>query len=323
MRLYACPACGGAVYFPNLACTCGQALAYDPAADAMRAAGDVGLCANRNAIGCNWQAAGGDLCHACALTETVPDLSVAGNRGLWAEAEDAKRLVLAGLARWGWYAPSDQGAWPRFRLLSEKARHGNVPVVMGHADGLITINLAEADPAEREARRQGLGEPLRTMVGHFRHEIAHALFLRLEAKDGFTPAFRELMGDETADYGQAMDRHYNEGPPPDWAERHATAYASMHPHEDWAESAAHVMHLVDTTDSALAAGLSHSDLPPAGYDPYAERDSETAITYGVALGIATNHVNRSMGLDDLYPFVLSAAAREKLAFAHRWLSAGP
>ena len=46
-------------------------------------------------------------------------------------------------------------------------------VITGHAQGLITIDIAEADDAERECHRQDMAEPYRTLLGHFRHEIGH------------------------------------------------------------------------------------------------------------------------------------------------------
>ncbi len=52
----------------------------------------------------------------------------------------------------------------------------------GHAGGLITLNVAEADDPERERQRKSMGEPYRTLLGHFRHEIAHYYWDRLVAE---------------------------------------------------------------------------------------------------------------------------------------------
>ena len=131
-----------------------------------------------------------------------------------------------------------------------------------------------------------------------------------------------LFGDETADYGAALEKHYRDGPPADWNARHVTPYASSHPHEDWAETFAHLLHLTDITDSYVAAGLQAPGLPGTGYDAYRETDTERLVTIGAGLGIALNHVNRSMGLQDVYPFVLTPVIREKLAFVGRWMSPG-
>lgn len=321
MRTHACPACGARAFFVNIACACGADLVYDPRMDAF--AEGLSPCANREAIGCNWAAPEpGALCPACAMTEVAPDPGQGDNRALWAEAELAKRRLLAGIGRWGWLGAADAGRLPVFHLLSERTAEGEMQVMMGHMDGLVTINVAEADPAVRVARREAFDEPYRTMIGHFRHEIAHFLFERLAHDPDFLTGFRAVFGDERADYGEALDRHHARGAPADWAARHVSAYASAHPHEDWAESAAHAMHFADLTDSFAAEGLSAPDLP-AGYDAYAETDGARLVEIGGWLGIALNGVNRAMGIGDVYPFVLGEVAREKLVFAHRWLRAGP
>lgn len=322
MRIFRCPACEGTLFFENLRCTCGAEVAFDPEASRFVPAGLT--CANRAAIGCNWTAAEeGALCRSCAMTEVIPQAGAEDNVALWGRAEAAKRWVLANLARWDWLTEADPGPRPRFHLLSEAVRGGEAAVTMGHASGLVTINVSEADPAEIARRREDMGEPYRTMIGHFRHELAHYLFERLAEDAAFAQAFRARFGDERADYGAALEGHYAEGPPTDWAGRHVTPYASAHPHEDWAETAAHLLHLTDMADSAEAAGLSVQGEPPWGWDAYAEPDPARLVGLAAGLGLALNHVNRSMGLDDLYPFVLPPVVRDKLGFAHAHLSAGP
>ena len=103
---------------------------------------------------------------------------------------------------------------------------------------------------------------------------------------------------------------------------HITGYATSHPHEDWAETLAHLMHLTDILDSAAASGLSWPEGPPLPYDAYAEADTERLVTLAIDLTLAINHVNRALDLPDLYPFVLAAPVREKLAFAHGALRIG-
>ena len=318
MRLYHCPECGAQLPFDSLSCLCGTAVAYDVDRDQL-APLDAG-CANRQEIGCNWVSDGGaGFCRSCAMTAVIPDTFHGENRDLWAEAERAKRWVLANLARWGWFRSSDDGPRPVFHLLAEETRRGTVPVTMGHADGVVTINVTEADEAERTQRRSALGERLRTMVGHYRHELGHFFFLeRFGPQFGFTDRFRTVFGDERADYAAALAAHYENGPPADWNQNHVTPYASSHPHEDWAESFAHLLNLTDLADSFAAAGLTSPDLPAPGYDASAESDAERLVTTGAGLGIALNHVNRSMGLPDIYPFVLTPVIREKLGFVHRW-----
>lgn len=319
MKIFSCPSCGEKLPFESLSCYCGAQVAYNIDSDSMEMLSTG--CTNRQEISCNWASPGeGLLCISCAMTEVIPDTFHGDNRDLWAVSERAKRWVVANLARWGWFRSDDSGPRPVFHLLAEETRRGTVPVTMGHADGLVTINASEADDAQRTQRRSDLGERLRTMVGHYRHELAHFFFFhRLAPQYGFTERFRTLFGDESTDYAAALEAHYENGPPADWNARHVSPYASSHPHEDWAESFAHVLNLTDLTDSFAAAGLDAPELPGQGYDAYAETDAERLITIGAGLGIALNHVNRSMGLQDIYPFVLTPVTREKMGFVHRWL----
>lgn len=323
MRLFACPSCGSRVFFENLSCSCGAELAFDIASHSFVLAGTV--CANRNQISCNWVAVNGETgqCRSCQMTSVTPDLSVPDNVQHWAEAERSKRWVLTNLARWEWFGEADKGQHPVFHMLAEETSGGEVNVLMGHADGVLTINVSEVDPAKRVARRESLNEPLRTMIGHFRHELAHFFFRRLETSDSFVSRFRNLFGDERADYQQALGRYYEAAPQLDWRGKFISAYASSHPHEDWAESFAHVLHLTDIVDSCVSAGLSAPDLPSMPYDAYAERDSEKLVLYGARIGIALNHTNRAMGLPDIYPFVHSDAIQGKFGFAHECLRGGP
>jgi hypothetical protein len=312
MKIFCCPSCGADLFFGNLTCSCGLAVGYDPAAQ--RFVADQPFCDNRTVIGCNWTCpSGGSLCASCAMTTVRPDGAVAGNDGLWAGAEQAKRHVLAGMMRWGWFSPGDEGPRPAFHMLAEATSTGMVDVTMGHDGGVVTINLAEADATERVRRREHLGEPYRTLVGHFRHEIAHFLFQRLSGDE------RARFGDETQDYGAALGRYYDQGPPTGWQALHVTAYAAAHPHEDWAETAAHAMHLTDIVDSFLAAGLASADAPAVGYDAFAAPDVTAMIEAAIAIGVAMNHVNRAVGQPDLYPFVNTDRTRDKLAFARHWL----
>ncbi|WP_071797159.1 zinc-binding metallopeptidase family protein [Natronohydrobacter thiooxidans] len=320
MKIFHCPGCRADLYFDNLACSCGLEVGYDPAAQSFT--GSQHFCANRDSIGCNWIAAPDQpLCESCGMTSMHPDLSVPGNEMHWARAEAAKRHVLAGLMRWGWFTAGDSGPRPEFHMLAEATSQGAVDVTMGHAAGLVTINLAEADALERVRRREMLGEPYRTLIGHFRHEIAHFLFERLSGRGSFLADFRALFGDERQDYRAALARHYADGPPPDWQSAHVTAYAAAHPHEDWAESAAHAMHLTDLTDSFCAAGLGLGDVIAQGYDAFRDTDPARLLDRAIAIGVAMNHVNRAVGQPDIYPFVNTAVAREKLGFALGWLSA--
>jgi hypothetical protein len=320
MRIHACPNCKATAYFSNLRCICGNTLVYDPEQDGFFAGRKS--CANRSRIGCNWVAEQGDtdLCRSCAMTEVVPDIEQGDNLALWSRAEASKRWVLATLGRWGWFTDADQGPNPRFHLLSEDTAKGRTNVITGHQNGLVTINLAEADPIEEVRRREALSERLRTMTAHFRHEIAHFLYERLAVDHpDFASRFGRVFDDPQADYGAALKRHYANGAPADWNNRFITPYASAHAHEDWAETSAHVMHLTDMLDSAVEAGLTLPVLNNLKYDAYAESSAKALIETAGAYGLALNHVNRSIGQDDIYPFVHSRIVLEKMVSAHGWL----
>lgn len=254
------------------------------------------------------------------MTTVVPESFHQENRRLWAAAEASKRWVLANLARWNWFLDRDDGPRPTFHMLAEVTRDGPATVMMGHADGVLTINVVEADPVTRIARGNDLGEKLRTLAGHFRHELAHFLFERLATRPDFLDEFRSLFGDERCDYADALKRHYKYGPPDGWEQFFVSSYASCHPHEDWAESLAHLLHLTDIVDSCVNMNLRSPNLP-AGYDAYGETDPVRLVSIGVEIGIAMNHANRSMGLHDIYPFILTPETRAKLYFAHTWLRA--
>lgn len=315
MQRFACPACQSRAYFHNLTCVCGQPLYYDRAAQAM--VNEAAPCANRPSIQCNWVAApDGGYCASCAMSQVVPALNVGENQALLRDAENAKRWVLANLARWNWFTAADPGARPVFLMLSERTGGRSQQIVMGHANGEITINVTEADELIRLQRRKQLDEQYRSMLGHFRHELAHFCFDQLVRLPGFPDEFRALFGDERADYAAALQRHYDTPQAP--GDQFITPYASAHPHEDWAETVAHLLHLVDFSDSFVSAGLSMPDLP-AGFAPYEETDTRRLLDIATQIAIAINDINRALDNDDLYPFVLTEPVREKLAFAHRWM----
>lgn len=317
MRVFSNPVGAGSLWFDNLATADGTPVAYDPQARAF--VPTPPFCVNRERIGCNWIAPEqGAFCRSCAMTALAPDPHIEQAIPNWAMAEASKRWVLDNLGRWHWFRPEDPGTRPVFHLLAE----GPTPVQMGHAQGVVTISVAESDPVLRTTRREALQEPYRTMIGHMRHELAHMLWWRLSLREDFLEAFRAVFGDERIDYPAALRHHYENGPPPEWRQYYLTSYASAHPHEDWAETAAHLLHLTDIADSFVATGLSSSRIPDGHWDPYAEPDSGRLIRIAADLSVGINHVNRAMGLSDLYPFVLSEHARQKLSFVHNWLRRG-
>jgi hypothetical protein len=323
VRAFACPTCRRLVTFESTRCLyCGTALAFDPAA---REIGERTIpCANEDIAACNWAApAAGDLCRSCALTRTRPAADDAEGMAAFPAAEAAKRRLLFELTELGLPVESwrERPGGLAFELLSS-ARE---PVTTGHADGVITLDLAEADPARREQRRTELAEPYRTVLGHLRHEIGH-YYQELLAPDPSPQrdACRRVFGDERADYQAALDAHYASGPPADWAECFVTAYATMHPWEDWAETFAHYLHIRDALQTAAAHGLrvegpviATADEPPLQSEPVADGDLPTLLDAWLPLTYALNAMNRSMGAGDLYPFVISPAVAAKLGFVHQ------
>jgi hypothetical protein len=287
-------------------------------------------CANGVQHGiCNWMVPaqdGNELCEACRLNKVIPDLSIAGNRERWRKLEVAKRRVLYSLKhlRIPTQPTVPQSRPPlRFSFLADPPEG---PIVMtGHANGLITLAIAEADDDVRENRRLALKEAYRTVLGHLRHEIAHYYWQVLIADSPWRGAFRKLFGDESVDYVAALQAYYWQGAPPDWNQRYVSAYASAHPWEDWAETFAHYLHIQDTVETASDFGLSLNPGHPASQtmtaalkqlnDPNQSFDGILAAWF--PLTYALNELNRGMGLADAYPFVLSDAAVNKLRFVHQ------
>jgi hypothetical protein len=276
-------------------------------------------CANAALAACNWLIEDGDpnpLCRSCRLTRVRPNDEDSEGLAAFAKAEAAKRRLLFQLFDLG--LPVDEDRL-RFDLLSSRSG----PVVTGHTDGVITIDLAELDDAQRERRRAELDEPYRTVLGHFRHEIGHYYWPILVEGSGAEELeqWRSLFGDERTDYQEALQRHYEQGAPPDWSERHVSAYATMHPWEDWAETFAHYLHIRDALQTAAAFGMlvvgPHLQ-PGLMAAPTAEPqdDFREILADWLPLVYALNAVNRSMGKGDLYPFVLSPAVVKKLTFVH-------
>jgi hypothetical protein len=341
MRVFTCGNCGQLVYFENDRCQrCGFELGFlpdqltlatlrpiegmDGAFAPLNGAAPVERCENAESAGCNWMVPTGSpgLCRACALSRRIPDLSVPENVTLWREAELAKRRLVYALLRLGLPLARREGVRLVFDILSDKAEAQ--PVLTGHADGLITINLAEADPAERERRRNDLGEAYRTLLGHFRHEVGHYYWDALVLDGGHLDACRAVFGDDSQDYAAAMKRHYAEGPPADWSDAFVSSYATMHPWEDFAETWAHYLHIVDALDTAEAFGIEVD--PGVSRDPslsahvrgdaYHARSIDDLIAAWLPLCYAVNSLNRSLGQPDLYPFVLSQPAIRKLGYVH-------
>jgi hypothetical protein len=331
MRSYACGHCGRLVFFENSLCLhCGTPLGFVPerlelVALEGAAAEALHHCDNVDLVGCNWMVEHEDrLCRSCELTRTRPgDSDVIGLAEL-ADAEAAKRRVIMQLLDLG--LPRVTPGQLSFDLLSSEAR----PVQTGHADGVITIDLAESDDARREQRRTELGEPYRTVLGHLRHELGHYFQPLLISGDEDWAACRALFGDDREDYGEALEHHYETGPPADWAQHHVSAYATMHPWEDWAETFAHYLHIRDTLQTAAEYGVAVSgpravaragELTSTPPPDAGQRDFTDVLGEWLPLTYALNAVNRSMGRADLYPFTLAEPVIRKLTFVHRHVQA--
>jgi hypothetical protein len=245
----------------------------------------------------------------------VPDLAEPANLSRWQQLENGKRRLLYSLMRHGLsFRPKSRDP---AGLAFEFAADGEQRVVTGHADGLITINLAEADPVWREQMRENMGETYRTVLGHFRHEIGHYYWDQLIKGSPRLAAFRAAFGDERADYTAALESHYAK-PPGARSAGFVSAYACMHPWEDWAETWAHYLHMVDTLETARSYGLAieRNVAEPVQVGELQLSDFEQLIRGWGPVSLALNSLNRSMGQPDPYPFTLDDVITSKLRFVH-------
>jgi hypothetical protein len=346
MKLFTCQGCGQLLYFENVRCeNCGRALGYltdlteISALDPVEGGGWTVLaapqkaykfCKNYDAGMCNWMVHAEDetgFCAACRHNRVIPDLSVPGNDVLWRKIETAKHRLFYSLLRLNLPHESraeDPEHGLAFDFLADPPESHAASVLTGHDNGLITLALKEADDVTREKVRGEMSEPYRTLLGHFRHESGHYYWDRLVASNpAMLNAFRHLFGDDQMDYDAALHKHYNEGAPAGWQNDYVSVYATTHPWEDFAETWAHYLHIVDTLETAGAFGIKVKPRAARGhiaaaidFDPYMTRRWDWLIEAWLPLEFATNSLNRSMGLTDLYPFLLSPKVIEKLAFVH-------
>lgn len=355
MRLFNCPVCGNLLYFENVACTqCGHALGFVPeilklcAIEPQHSAlftpvgaeGQYKKCRNYTEHGvCNWLVSAEDdeeYCIACRLNDTIPNLSFEGNLALWHTMEKEKRRLIYSAIQLGLPLLSKdehERAGLSFSFLSDAPAQFSERerVMTGHSQGHITINLAEADPAERERMRGQMAEPYRTILGHFRHESGHYYWDRLIANGPYLESCRAVFGDDTENYSEALQSHYAEGPPEAWQERFVSSYASSHAWEDWAESWAHYLHIVDTLETAWQFDLQAKPRVAKGegydtdvnFNPYKQQNFAAIIEHWIPLTYALNSLNRSMGHSHAYPFVLTPAVIAKLEFVHNVIKQKP
>ncbi|WP_428542621.1 zinc-binding metallopeptidase family protein [Rhodopila sp.] len=345
MRLFECQSCGSALYFDNTRCeTCGHRLGYLPQQMTISALQPDGnlfrplaswdhpmrFCNNAANLACNWLvAADGDAtqCPACRHNRIIPDLTQPSNLHRWQRLEAAKHQLFYSLMRLNLPLNNridDPLHGLAFDFLADRPDPTGPRVMTGHDNGIITIALIEADDAERERRRTQMNEPYRSLLGHFRHEVGHYFWDVLIRDGGRLPQCRAMFGNETQDYQAALRTHYDNGPPPDWQRHYVSQYASTHPWEDWAETWAHYLHIIDTLEMAHAFGISVQPRLLRGQalsasidlDAYHTASMTEIISAWLPLTFAMNSLNRAMGNPDLYPFVLTPAVVAKLGFVH-------
>ncbi len=352
MKTFGCH-CGSTLFFENSFCTaCNRVVGYLPDEKEFstfdQSAGDVWRadyngreyrqCGNFSEFDvCNWMVVASDpnpRCTACRLNHIIPNLSDPHNLVLWYRMEKSKRRLLYTLISLDLPIvgrSEDPSRGLGFSFLKDDTEQNvftgeltvQQQVMTGHSSGMITINLAEAEHSSLVRMREQMKEKYRTLLGHFRHESGHYYWDRLIQDAGNIEEFREIFGDERLDYSMAAGRYYENGPPPDWQNVWISAYASMHPWEDWAETWAHYLHMIDTLDTANHFGfrIHGHDVSAPNNDAYGDYFAPAAFDElfndWIRLSTALNSLNRSMGLDDAYPFVVSISALNKLRYVHR------
>ena len=352
MRLFSCQSCSQILFFENTRCErCQHTLGYwpetatlsalevapDSTGDTWTALGVEGgpfrLCRNAQHGVCNWLVdaiAGQPMCAACRHNRVIPELNKPDHRLAWRKIEVAKHRLFYTLFRLGLVQSVEIVGGPEplaFKFLADIPNTPGAKIMTGHHNGVVTIALSEADDVERETRRKLMNEPYRTLVGHFRHEVGHYYWDKLVRDGERLDECRAVFGDDRLDYQTALTQHYQQGAPLDWQLNYVSAYATCHPWEDFAETWAHYLHIVDTLELAQAYDLK---LSPAvdkdgefnvayGADPYNAPDIHALIKVWLPVSTALNTFNRTMGKDELFPFILSSGVIEKLGFMHRLL----
>jgi hypothetical protein len=274
---------------------------------------------------CNWVLAlssNHSYCLACRLNRTIPNLSVNENLRYWRILEAGKRRLLYSLIQLGLPVipkSENDATGLAFEFLKDTFERiqENDYVMTGHIDGVITLNIAEADDVERERRRKYLNEDYRTVLGHFRHESGHYYWQQMVCRKSPLHEFRALFGDERQDYQKAVTQHYGMGAPQDWSESFISAYASCHPWEDFAETWGHYLLIADTLETAKEFFDRDNSV-----DGYQAESFALMLKQWLPLTLTVNNINRSGGQPDLYPFVLSAKVIEKLNYVHRLIHVG-
>jgi hypothetical protein len=324
MRPFPCPTCQTQVFFENTLCTaCGSTIGYEAEENRFVCVDadhdSLSFCANHIHSGCNWTVRdAGRYCLSCDLNEMIPPVDDPEQRRRWADVEVSKRRFLYSVMRMDIpiYPKRHDPTGLSFRILVDAEHGGAGNVTMGHQNGVITIDATEADAHLREFRRAELDERYRTLLGHMRHESGHYFWERLLLIEGFDTEFRALFGDEREDYGEALKRYYKQGAPADWQEKHISAYCTAHPWEDWAETFAHYMHIVDGVETVEAYRQAKDEDP---FDPYKRDVFALTLQRWMSTALLMNAMNRSLGHQDYYPFVVNESVADKMRFIDQWM----
>ena len=346
MQTFKCDECGQLLFFENSSCIrCGHLLGFSIEEGdvlTLKAVKDVPdyytdvsdpkgsqyrLCQNLAKFNaCNWLIPADqphEYCVSCRLTEVLPPMQDETQRSQWVRVETAKRRLLYTLIGLGLPVQSradnpELGLAFRFEESTDDKQ-----IYTGHASGVITLNMAEANASFRENAREKLGEVYRTVLGHLRHECGHYYWqLLVLPSEKWLPKARDVFGDEQVSYQDAIERHYEHGAPANWSDQHISAYATMHPWEDWAETWAHYLHMLDTLETAAAYDLAVKSPSTQGENRRSRssmrnrEDFDTLFEMWYSLTFVLNGLSRSMGMPDTYPFVISHAVKEKLRLVH-------
>ncbi|ESQ94677.1 zinc-binding metallopeptidase family protein [Asticcacaulis benevestitus] len=352
MKLFRCDNCGNSIYFENRSCLkCGLRLGFvceEISLHAMQPDANHAdrwrrvdqqqfvyrFCPNAAFDVCNWLVRDDSdetFCTACRYNGLVPNAKSREGLRRWRAISDAQRHLFYSFLRWDLPRPSrkeDPIGGLRFDLKDDKINPDGScqPVLIGHDEGHIVIRTAEADDPTREQQRAMMNEPYRTLLGHFRHETGHFIWNKMVRDAGKTESFRAVFGDESVDYDEALKHHYARGPRPGWGSSYISYYATTHPWEDFAECFAHVLHIIDSLETAHMFGIalapmSHDFLAAhANFDPYSVLDFERIAEVWIPLSLALNTIHHSMGERDLYPFILTPVIKGKLAYVHSLLT---
>ncbi|UZO81027.1 putative zinc-binding peptidase [Aquimarina sp. ERC-38] len=348
MKTFHCSNCDNPVYFENTFCEkCHYNIGYDVIQNEMlsfdqniqRWKAKTGeyktyhYCQNQQLNVCNWlipEEATENYCKACSLNRTIPDISDKSQKANWYLLEQGKHRLIYQLLRLNLPVESkleqpNNGLCFDF-LSNQNITDSDQKVMTGHAEGVITITLSEADTVQREKLREQLNEPYRTIIGHFRHEVGHYYWERIiVSNQELLEQFRNLFGDERSSYADALDTHYKNGAPSNWDQNFISSYASAHPWEDWAETWAHYLHFMDTLETAFYTNIqigtdtnhtTNAKTKPI-FNPYKEKDFDVILDTCIPLYIGLNNLNRSMGIKDIYPFVVNITVVQKLKYIHQ------